>query len=138
MKAMALGLREQHIIPISPISKTFTVQSDGKKLKIMRYQLLMTPAFVFTDFHGQGQTINPVLIDIGPPPSGGLTTYVVLLQCKNIRLLQEFDDKIFTEHPSEFLMNQLEGYDTENCHRGQTPLWFPIWNTLAGKCKKAV
>jgi ATP-dependent exoDNAse (exonuclease V) alpha subunit len=69
----------------------------------------MTPVYAFTDYRSQGQTINPVLIDIGPPPSGGLTpfnAYVALSRGQsreNIRLLRDFDDKIFTEHPSEFL-----------------------------------
>ena len=62
----------EHVLPIA---KGFTVQLSGGKMKITRYQLPMTLAYAFTDYHGQGQTINPVLIDTGPLPSGGLTPF---------------------------------------------------------------
>jgi len=77
----------------------------------------MTSAYSFTDCRSQGQTINPALIDIGPPPSGGLTpfnAYVALSRGQSrdsIRLLRDFDDKIFTEHPSEFLRLEDERLD---------------------------
>ena len=108
-KATWLEGLPEHVILIAPISKTFTIHLNGQKLQITRYQLPITPAYAFTDYCGQGQTIIPGLIDIGPPPSGGLTpfnAYVALSRgqsCATIRLLRDFDDKIFTEHPSEFL-----------------------------------
>lgn len=102
------GLPEQ-VIPIVPVSKTFTIDMEDRKETITRLQLPMTPAYAFTDYRSQGQTINPVVIDIGPPPSGGLTpfnAYVALSRGQSrdsIRLLRDFDDKLFTQHPSEYL-----------------------------------
>ncbi|KAI9574418.1 hypothetical protein HD554DRAFT_2046964 [Boletus coccyginus] len=63
----------------------------------------MTAAYTFTDYCSQGQTIPTVLVDIATPPSGGLTLfnlYVALSQSSGrstIRLLQDFDDKIFQQ-----------------------------------------
>ncbi|KAI6019201.1 hypothetical protein EDC04DRAFT_2576003 [Pisolithus marmoratus] len=42
----------------------------------------LTPAYAFTDYRSQGQTIKHAIIDIGMPPTGGLTPfniYVALL-----------------------------------------------------------
>src|SRR5277367_914068 len=97
---------------------------DGQKLKITRIQL---PTYAFTDFRSQGQTIRPVLINIGPPPSGGLTpfnAYVALSRgqsWENIRLLRDFDERIFTEHPSEFL--RLEDERLEKLDRSTKQWW---------------
>ncbi|KAI9568442.1 hypothetical protein HD554DRAFT_2097950 [Boletus coccyginus] len=63
----------------------------------------MTAAYTFTDYRSQGQTIPTVLVDIATPPSGGLTLfnlYVALSRSSGrstIRLLQDFDDKIFQQ-----------------------------------------
>jgi hypothetical protein len=108
MKARQLEGLPEHVIPIAPISKSFTIHLNSQKLQIMRSQLLMTPAYTFTDYHGQGQTIIPRLIDIGPPPSGGsmpLKMYVALSwgqPHKTIWLPQDFDDKILQSIPVSF------------------------------------
>ena len=50
-----------------------------------------------------------IIIDIGNPPSGTLTPfniYVVLSRARGrnqIGLLRDFDDKLLTKHPSEYL-----------------------------------
>jgi len=61
LKATKLdGLPEQ-VVPIAPISRSLMIQKDGQQLKITRFQLPMTPAYGFTDFRSQGQTINPLV-----------------------------------------------------------------------------
>ena len=61
----------------------------------------MTAAYAFTDYWSQGQTILAVLVDIATPPSGGLmlfNLYVALSRSSGrltIRLLRDFDDKLF-------------------------------------------
>jgi hypothetical protein len=48
-------------------------------------------------------------VDIATPPTGGLTPFNAYVQLfrssgsNTIRLLCEFNDKLFTQHPSEFL-----------------------------------
>ncbi|KAG0695952.1 hypothetical protein DFH29DRAFT_813630 [Suillus ampliporus] len=42
---------------------------------IRRRQLPIMPAYSFTDYQSQGQTISNSIIDIATPPSGGLTLY---------------------------------------------------------------
>ena len=72
-------------------------------------QLPLTPAYSFTDYRSQGQTIQNIIIDIGNPPSGTLmpfNIYVALSRARGrnqIQLLRDFDDKLLTKHPSEYL-----------------------------------
>ncbi|KIN92634.1 hypothetical protein M404DRAFT_114797, partial [Pisolithus tinctorius Marx 270] len=77
-------------------------------------------AYAFTDYRSQAQTIEHCIVDIGTPPSGGLTpfnAYVALSRSRGrdtIRLLCDFDEKIFTQHPSEYLRledQRLAGLD---------------------------
>ena len=67
------------------------------------------PSYSFTDYRSQGQTIENVIIDIGRVPSGSLNAfnaYVALSRSRgrdSIRLLRDFDDKLFMTHPSSEL-----------------------------------
>ncbi|KAI5981874.1 hypothetical protein EDD15DRAFT_2182423 [Pisolithus albus] len=60
----------------------------------------MTPAYAFTDYRAQGQTLPCVVVDIATPPSGGLNLfnlYVALSRSAGRSTihdrLQEEDDK---------------------------------------------
>ena len=81
----------------------------NNKIVIDRDQLALTAAYAFMDFKSQGQTIECVIVDLVKPPLGSLTgfsAYVVLLRSRGratICLLQDFDEKLFTVHPSEEL-----------------------------------
>lgn len=74
-----------------------------------RTQLPLTLAYVFTDYRSQGQLIRPVIVNIGPPPSGQLTPFNIYVALsrgmghKNIQLLHDFDEKLLQQHPSEYL-----------------------------------
>ncbi|KAF8501851.1 hypothetical protein JB92DRAFT_2741209 [Gautieria morchelliformis] len=48
---------------------------NGRKGTIHRRQLSLTATYAFTDYKAQGQTLQPVIIDIGNPPSGGLNAF---------------------------------------------------------------
>ncbi|KAG1832383.1 hypothetical protein EV424DRAFT_1312987, partial [Suillus variegatus] len=69
----------------------------------------LSPAYAFTDFKSQGQTINHILVNIGKTSSFALSpfnAYVALSHSHGrdtIRLLQDFEDDLFTRHPSESL-----------------------------------
>ena len=98
-------------IPIFPLRKKFKL--GGKSgITIEREQFALTPAYAFTDYKSQGQTIEHVVVDIAKPPSGSLTpfdAYVALSRSQGrdtIRLLREFDDKLFTTHPNELLRSE--------------------------------
>jgi hypothetical protein len=130
-KAMKLHGLPDGVLPITPISKSFTFQTSPKSRKnANRRQLPIVPAYALTDYRGQGQTVVPVFIDIGRPPTGHLTAfnaYVALLRARGqhtVRLLRDFDDKIFTQHPCEYLRN--EDIRLEKLDR-LTKEW---WNTL--------
>jgi ATP-dependent exoDNAse (exonuclease V) alpha subunit len=81
-------------------------------IHIDRDQIALTPAYAFTDFKSQGQTIENVIVDLAKPPSGNLTgfnTYISLSRSRrrnNIRLLQDFDERLFTVHPNEHLRRE--------------------------------
>ena len=102
------------VIPVEPTMKSFTinVQVEGKlqKRTVKCKQFPMTAAYAFTDYRSQGQTIPWVLVNIASPPTGGLSLfnlYVALSRssrCLTIRLLRNFDDKIFkATHDPELL-----------------------------------
>lgn len=97
-------------IPIEPLEKEFKIQMpDGSPRTVTRKQLPITAAYAFTDYRSQGQTIPFVIVDIGKPPTGNITPfncYVALSRSKgrrSIRLLRDFEDRLFTETPSEEL-----------------------------------
>jgi ATP-dependent exoDNAse (exonuclease V) alpha subunit len=102
------------VVPITPSTMTFTITTDDKKkFGVKRRQLPITPGYAFTDYKSQGQTIEYVIIDIGRPPSGNISPfsiYVALSRSRGrdtIRLLRDFDDKLFTRHPSEDLRKEM-------------------------------
>ena len=110
------------IIPISPSTMRFTVEVNGEKVKMERRQLGIVPAYAFTDYKSQGQTMEYVIVDISKPPSGHLSpfsVYVALSRSrgrKTIRILREFDPTLFMHHPSEDLrkdMVRLEQLDEQ-------------------------
>ncbi|KAG1897474.1 uncharacterized protein F5891DRAFT_1048648 [Suillus fuscotomentosus] len=85
----------------------------GPSTRITRRQLPVTPAYAFTDFKAQGQTIDHVLVDINwkNDISHGR-------EC--IRLLRDFDNDLFLQHPNEDLQiedNRIErlAEETKKC-----------------------
>jgi hypothetical protein len=85
----------------------------------------------FTDYKAQGQTICPVIIDIGNTPTAKLNpfnAYVAMSRGTGrtfVRLLRDFESDLFTKHPGEELAEydrQLEEWneETKEAHlRGQ-------------------
>jgi hypothetical protein len=77
--------------------------------------------------------VDPVYIDIGPSPSGKLTpfnVYFALSQgCSKSRiwLLRDFDDKLFTQHPSKHL--RVDDKSIGQLDR-ETEAW---WNMVVGQ-----
>lgn len=108
-KAPKLDGLPEGVVPIVPIRKDFYINVGRRRVKVTRIQLPITPAYAFTDYRSQGQTIEYVIVDIGWPPSGGLTAfnaYVALSRSSGaatIRLLRDFDNDLFTQHPNEDL-----------------------------------
>lgn len=97
-------------IPIFPSEATFKVDNGtGKKASIRRRQLALTPAYAFTDYKAQGQTIEYVIVDLDESTknsSDPFHAYVALSRSRGratIRLLRGFREEILTTHPSEHL-----------------------------------
>lgn len=113
-RAVALPGLPAGVIPVVPLEKTFSIDSStrGRKITVRRRQFPLTAAYAFTDYRAQGQTIPNVLIDIRKPPSFALTpfnAYVALSRspgAANVRLIGDFEDKLFTQHPNEMLRNE--------------------------------
>ena len=108
-KAPHLDGLDQNVIPIEPVTRSFSIFKDGKRISVNRTQLPLTLAYAFTDYRAQGQTLEPVIVDIGPPPHGSLTPFNIYVALSrgmgrdNIRLLRDFDEKLLQQHPSEYL-----------------------------------
>ena len=109
-KANALIGLESGVLPITPLTKTFSiVTASSNKVTITRHQLPITPAYAFTDYRSQAQTIDHCIINLATPPTGKLipfNTYIALSQSHgrdSIWLLHNFDEHLFTHHPCEYL-----------------------------------
>ena len=119
-KAPCLENLPQNVIPIVPVKKTFTITKNGTKTTVTRYQLPLTLAYAFTDYRSQGQTLEPVIVDIGPPPFGHLTPFNIYVALSrgtgrnSIRLLRDFDETLLQHHPSEYLRLEDERLDSLN------------------------
>jgi ATP-dependent exoDNAse (exonuclease V) alpha subunit len=118
-KAIQLEGLEKDVLPLVPLGRTFAIVHWKELKTIRRRQLPVTPAYVFTDYRSQGQTISHFIIDIATPPSGGLTPfnlYVALSRGPgrdNIRLLRDFDEKLLVSHPCEYLRAEDERLDAD-------------------------
>jgi hypothetical protein len=106
---------EPGLIPIFPSEVTFNIHyKNNPKTQIHRRQFPLCAAYAFTDHKSQGQTIEYVIVDIGPTkkfPVDPFAAYVALSRSRgrhSIRLLRDFDDRIFTKHPSEDLRAEDE------------------------------
>ncbi|KAI6019038.1 hypothetical protein BKA83DRAFT_4057556 [Pisolithus microcarpus] len=84
----------------------------------------MTCAYAFTDYHSQGQTISHVVVDIARPLSGGLNLfnlYVALSRSSGqntIRLLRDFDEKLFMGNHSSDLLASHVGHTNKSLVAG--------------------
>lgn len=101
------GLPPQHV-PVSPSQCRFSIATTPST-RVTRRQLPLIPAYAFTDFKAQGQTIDNVLVDIGKTTCFALSpfnAYVALSRSHGrncIRLLRDFDNDLFLRYPSEDL-----------------------------------
>lgn len=104
---------ENGCIPIFPSEGKFPLKHfDGSTATVKRLQYALTGGYAFTDYKSQGQTIEYVIVDLGRPPQGTLTpfsAYVALSRSRGrgtIRLLRDFENELFTRHPSEDLRQE--------------------------------
>lgn len=128
-KAKSLDGLPDGVFPIEPATCRYMLEVDGQRITVERKQQPITGGYAFTDYRSQGQTLGAVIIDLAKPPSGNLTpfgAYVALSRShgrQTIRLLRDFEDRLFTTHPSEALRKEnqrLEHLDE------QTKTW---WQT---------
>jgi hypothetical protein len=106
---------EPGLIPIFPLEVSFTIKyQTNAKTRVIRRQYPICAGYAFTDHKAQGQTLERVLVDIGTTqrfPVTPFAAYVALSRSRGrdtIRLLRNFDDTIFTRHPSEYLRREDE------------------------------
>ncbi len=115
------------VIPVQPMTSTMRIKLNTKtktgaamQRTVYRRQYPITPAYAFTDYRAQGQTLPYVLVDIVSPPTGGLNlfnVYVALSRSsgrESIRLLRDFDDQVFMQaHDAELTLEdeRLEEFD---------------------------
>ncbi|KAJ3924428.1 MAG: hypothetical protein NXY57DRAFT_877323, partial [Lentinula lateritia] len=56
---------ESGLLPMIPSEARFNIiNRNGTKVQITRRQLALTPGYAFTDYKGQGQTIEYVIVDL--------------------------------------------------------------------------
>ena len=126
-KATSLEGLSPNVIPVVPVKKSFTLTKDGIKMTVNRTQLPLTLAYAFTDYRSQGQTLSPVIVDIGPPPYGHLTPFNIYVTLSrgtgrtNIRLLRDFNHTLLQQHPSEYL--RLEDDRLQRLNESTKRIW---------------
>ncbi|KAG8764056.1 hypothetical protein FRC12_008301 [Ceratobasidium sp. 428] len=112
-QAKPLPSLEPKVILIVPITRYYSInvpvkQPGGKvqliKRNIKQFQLPIAPAYAFTDYRAQGQTLASAVINIAEPPTGGslsqLNIYVALSWClglDSVRILWDFDRAILSK-----------------------------------------
>jgi ATP-dependent exoDNAse (exonuclease V) alpha subunit len=106
-------------IPITPCSVPFKViLKDGTNITITRRHYPITGGYAFTDIKSQGQTMGPVVIDLRDTPTGKISpfsAYVALSRSRgrdSIRLLSDFDERLFKTHPSADLALEIQRLKT--------------------------
>jgi hypothetical protein len=64
------------VLPITPISKSFSFKiAPTIRKNAQRRQLPIVAVYALTDYRSQGQTLVPVIIDIGKTLTGCLTAF---------------------------------------------------------------
>jgi PIF1-like helicase len=105
-RASQLEGLDEYVVPIEALTCRMDISmpiSDqiNRRRSVLRRQFPITGAYAFTDYRSQGQTLSHVIVDPASPPSGGLSLfnlYVALSRSLGrctIRLLRDFDDKVF-------------------------------------------
>jgi hypothetical protein len=90
---------------LEPTKRGTEIFPNGKKTNVFQRQLALILAYTFTDYKVQGQTIQPVIVDLGRTPTGKLNqfnTYVTMLQGTgrvNLRLLCDFNIELLQPTP---------------------------------------
>lgn len=115
-RAAQLDGLDPGVIPILPAKKmTIKLQgADGHSIQrtVTRMQLPITPAYAFTDYRSQGQTLSHahVIVDLAQPPTGSQLTnfnyYVALSRSSGrhtIRLLRELDMELLRRPQDAYL-----------------------------------
>ena len=93
-----------------PFEHNFQISTSSRqKVKYHHQTYTLTPGYAFTLNKGQGQTLGSIMDIWRPPPPCNLNSfsfYVALSGsrgCKRIRLLGDFEDKLFISHSLEDL-----------------------------------
>ncbi len=132
-RASTLDELDAGVIPVEPMKSSMQImlsRTTGKPLRrtVHRRQFPMTPAYAFTDYRSQGQTIPYVLVDIKSPPGPQklslFNLYVALSRSsgrQTIRLLRDFDERLFMQTHEEDLL--LEDARLEDLDRTTREWW---------------
>ncbi|KAG8724803.1 hypothetical protein FRC09_013989 [Ceratobasidium sp. 395] len=141
-RASTLPGLEAGVIPVVPSTRNYSisipfVQSDGQicsvTRSVKRVQFPISPAYAFTDYRAQGQTLKKAIIDIAEPPTGGKLSqpnvYVALSRCSglnSIRILRDFDRSILRRPINLDLIQDDERLERLNA---TTKAWWDHLNT---------
>jgi len=111
------GLPPNHV-PIYPLKRgcvyTFW-RHDGSKIQrnFQRWQLPLAPAFAFTDYKCQGQTLKKVIVDLAND-NGNISTYVMLSRVQkleNLLILRPFKESVLETQLSPALEAEFKRLD---------------------------
>lgn len=85
---------EEDVVPIFPQKETLYVQTKKQKtLSVQRTQLPILPAYAFTDYKSQGQTLDFVVVDLASAGRSLESAYVMISRAtslENVMVLRDF------------------------------------------------
>ncbi|KAJ8517278.1 hypothetical protein ONZ45_g5520 [Pleurotus djamor] len=101
------------IVPVSPAEASFNIDtSDGRDPRVTRRQLPIIPAYAFTDYKSQGQTIPALFVDLKEPAKNAMTAFNVYVALSRshgrntIRLLRAFNTDLLRQPPPMNLIRE--------------------------------
>ncbi|KAG1865699.1 hypothetical protein C8R48DRAFT_705676 [Suillus tomentosus] len=65
-----------------PMKRTFQIMIGGREEVVTRMQLPLTPAYAFTDYRSQGQTISNAIVDLHNHQVENLRHLTCMLRCR--------------------------------------------------------
>jgi PIF1-like helicase len=134
---------EERVIPVEPMTTYVDVNMNPgrnklkqKTTRVTRRQFPITPAYAFTDYRSQGQTITRAIVDLAKPPTGKLTVFNVYVALSRsagrgtIRLLRDFDTSLFRQSFDADLAQEDERLEKMDKIAQAT------WLQCRGECRK--
>jgi hypothetical protein len=89
-RASHLDGLDDGVVPVKPLSSRMdidlsTLSTTKQRRTVLQRQFPISPAYAFTDYRSQGQTISHVIVDLASPPAGSLSLFNIYVALSQYR-----------------------------------------------------